>query len=235
VAQLFARSSVSFGRSLVAQEKTTWLQVTKLQLFKQLKRDNTSSVAFPDSPNDLYHDWYLGLAYVVRGKCDDTDTKVGCVIVKNHVISSIGYNGYRRRVLEADRFRDDGNQGTSKKFHVIHAEQNAFQFRWQDDIDGSTLYVTRAPCWECCPLVQQFGLSEVRFSALPLRNEYKKSLMFLRMHGIKLFQKYESDESEYQGRSMTYLLETNDFHDEKPTAPSAAKIFDFKTVADSNI
>lgn len=82
---------------------------------------------------------------------------VGCVIVKDNRIQSIGYNGMPAgwdNTCEVDDVT---------KPEVLHAETNAIAkvARSNESCEGSTLYTTMAPCMDCAKLIYQSGISRV--------------------------------------------------------------------------
>ena len=74
------------------------------------------------------------------------------------MIISDGYNGTPRGFQNV---REDENHVT--KPYVLHAEANAITklARSSNNSDGSTLYVTAAPCIECAKLIIQSGIKRV--------------------------------------------------------------------------
>lgn len=109
--------------------------------------------------------------------------KVGCVIVKDDRIISIGYNGMPSgwsNVCEEDGYT---------KAEVLHAESNAVAklARCTESGEGATAFVTRAPCLDCAKLLYQAGIIEVYYIE-PHRNN--DGLNFLLACGIPVH-KYE--------------------------------------------
>ena len=87
--------------------------------------------------------------------------QVGCLVVKDKMIISDGYNGTPsgfENICE-----DDSN---TTKPYVLHAEANAITklARSGNSSDGSTLYVTASPCLECSKLIIQCGIKRVVYS-----------------------------------------------------------------------
>jgi dCMP deaminase len=85
--------------------------------------------------------------------------KVGCVIVKDNRILSIGYNGTPSgwdNVCEADG---------STKPEVLHAEANALMKLAQstESSKDAIVFVTHTPCIECAKLIYQAGIEEVYY------------------------------------------------------------------------
>lgn len=93
--------------------------------------------------------------------------KVGCVIVKDNRILSIGYNGTPAgwdNACEVD--------GKTKP-EVIHAERNALDkvAKSTESTDGAVLFVTHTPCIECAKSIFNTGISQVYYI-----NEYNASV-----------------------------------------------------------
>ena len=106
--------------------------------------------------------------------------KVGCLIVKDRMIISDGYNG---TVSGADNSCEDSEGNT--KWEVLHAEANALTklARSTQSGEGSTLYVTYSPCRECAKLIYQTGVKRVVYL-----EEYKdmSGIDFLRDLGLEI-------------------------------------------------
>ena len=87
--------------------------------------------------------------------------KVGALVVKDKMIISDGYNGTPSGF---ENICEDENNVT--KPYVLHAEANAITklARSSNNSDGSTLYVTAAPCIECSKLIIQSGIKRVVYA-----------------------------------------------------------------------
>lgn len=101
---------------------------------------------------------YLRMASIWSENSYCLRRKVGAIVVKDKMIISDGYNGTPsgfENVCE-----DDDNV---TKPYVLHAEANAITkiARSGNNSDGSTLYVTDAPCIECSKLIIQAGIRRV--------------------------------------------------------------------------
>jgi dCMP deaminase len=92
---------------------------------------------------------------------------VGCVIVKDNRIQSIGYNGmptgWDNECEIQVRAHELGVTELVTKKEVLHAETNAIAkvARSTESCEGSTLYTTMAPCMDCAKLIYQSGISRV--------------------------------------------------------------------------
>lgn len=84
--------------------------------------------------------------------------KVGCIIVKDNRIISIGYNG---TPSGWSNICEDENNET--KPEVLHAETNAIAklARSNESGESATLYCTHSPCLSCGKLIYQSGIQRV--------------------------------------------------------------------------
>ena len=106
---------------------------------------------------------YLRMARIWAENSYCERRKVGALVVKDKMIISDGYNGTPSGF---ENVCEDENNIT--KPYVLHAEANAITklARSSNNSDGSTLYVTAAPCIECAKLIIQAGIKRVVFSEL---------------------------------------------------------------------
>jgi len=101
--------------------------------------------------------------------------KVGAVVVKDHRIISIGYNGtpsgWDNACENVVQLSDD-TVTTKTKDEVIHAEANAILklAKSNEGGDGAVLFCTHAPCVECAKLICGSGINKVYY-----RNQYRDS------------------------------------------------------------
>lgn len=109
--------------------------------------------------------------------------QVGAVVVKDHRIISIGYNGMPAgwsNVCEDENFKT--------KDEVIHAEANAILklAKSTDGGDGADLFCTHAPCIDCAKLIYGAGIKNVYY-----RDHYRNDdgLKFLEKCGINVMSK----------------------------------------------
>lgn len=112
--------------------------------------------------------------------------KVGALIVKDDRIISIGYNGQpsgwdNNCELELE----DGSLKT--KPTVLHAEMNAISklAKSSESGDGSSIFITHAPCMDCAKMIYQSGITTVYY-ATDYRDTAGKD--FLKQCGIRVEQ-----------------------------------------------
>ena len=105
---------------------------------------------------------YLRMARIWAENSYCERRKVGALVVKDKMIISDGYNGTPSGF---ENVCEDENNVT--KPYVLHAEANAITklARSSNNSDGSTLYVTAAPCIECSKLIIQSGIKRVVYAA----------------------------------------------------------------------
>ena len=101
---------------------------------------------------------YLRMARIWAENSYCTRRKVGCLVVKDKMIISDGYNGTPSGF---ENVCEDENNVT--KPYVLHAEANAITklARSSNNSDSATLYVTASPCIECAKLIIQAGIKRV--------------------------------------------------------------------------
>lgn len=127
-----------------------------------------------------FDDRYLRMALIWSENSYCTRRKVGCLVVKDKMIISDGYNG------TPSGFENicEDNNGVTKPY-VLHAEANAITklARSNNNSDGATIYCTDSPCIECAKLIIQAGIKRVVYY-----REYRitDGIDLLRRAGIKV-------------------------------------------------
>lgn len=111
-----------------------------------------------------WDDYFMKTAELasVRSPCERL--QVGCVIVKNNRLISMGYNGFLAGTEHRSIVRDGHEQAT------IHAEINAVTDAAKRgvSIDGSVAYITHYPCINCYKALASSGVKQVLY-----RSDYK--------------------------------------------------------------
>ena len=104
---------------------------------------------------------YLRMARIWAENSYCKRRQVGALVVKDRMIISDGFNG------TPSGFENECEDETNAtKPYVLHAEANAITklARSSNNSDGSTLYVTAAPCIECAKLIIQSGIKRVVYA-----------------------------------------------------------------------
>jgi dCMP deaminase len=104
---------------------------------------------------------YLKMAKVWAENSHCKRSQVGCLIVNNRQIISDGYNGTPSGFSNNCEDCDNNTLPT-----VLHAEANAITkiAKSTNSAEGSTLYVTLSPCFDCAKLIIQAGIKRIVYS-----------------------------------------------------------------------
>lgn len=123
---------------------------------------------------------YLRMARIWSENSYCKRRQVGCLVVKDKMIISDGYNGTPSGF---ENICEDDNNTT--KPYVLHAEANAITklARSGNSSDGSTLYVTASPCLECAKLIIQCGIVRVVYSE---KYRIEDGIQLLKRAGIEV-------------------------------------------------
>jgi len=121
--------------------------------------------------------------------------KVGCIVVKDDRIISIGYNGTPSGWdNNCEDFVVDTKEGFDNydihsdlvtKPEVLHAETNAIAklAKSTESGEGATLFCTCAPCLDCSKLIYQSGIKQVVYGHTYKNND---GIDFLKKCGVKV-------------------------------------------------
>lgn len=124
-----------------------------------------------------WDEYFMMIAKLTSLRSNCIKRKVGCVIVKQRRILSLGYNGTPKGTANCfeggcsrcmHQWRD-GHDKTGSNLDLcmcLHAEDNAMLFVCQNDLEGSTLYVTLMPCIGCVKKIIQCGIERVVYSEI---------------------------------------------------------------------
>ena len=139
-----------------------------------------------------WDDYFMSVALLSGKRSKDPNTQVGaCIVNKNNVIESIGYNGLPKGCSD-DEFpwEKEGAMLNTKYPFVVHAELNAILNAKGKDLSGCKIYVALFPCNECAKAIIQSGISEVVYLSDKYSNtdSVKASKMMFKCAGVELRQ-----------------------------------------------
>jgi dCMP deaminase len=105
-----------------------------------------------------WHTYFMNIARQAATRSTCARKHVGAVIVRDKTILSTGYNGSIRGMPHCDDVGHDIEDGHCVA--TIHAEANAILQAAKNGvmIDGSELYTTASPCWNCFKLMANSGI-----------------------------------------------------------------------------
>lgn len=112
-------------------------------------------------PRASWDEYFMDIAHVVASRSTCHRKYVGAVIVGNRTILSTGYNGSIRGMPHCT---DVGHMMESGHcVATIHAEANAIIQAAKNGvmIDGTTIYVTASPCWNCFKTIANAGIQRI--------------------------------------------------------------------------
>lgn len=125
-------------------------------------------------------EFYLGMAREVGTTSRAKRRRVGAIIVKDHNIIAFGFNGTPAGFPNTCETPD----GKTTLPEVLHAESNAITkcAKSTQSSEGSTLYCSDGPCFDCAKLIIQAGIIRVVYE-----NDYHdiSGLDLLTKAGIK--------------------------------------------------
>ncbi len=108
-------------------------------------------------------DWdtyFFALAKLVSSRSHDSQTRHGCVIVKDKKILGVGYNGFPHSLKDSRL----PTTRPEKYSWMIHAEINAIT-NCVIKPDRATAYITGEPCNNCLMNLWQNGVVSVKYKA----------------------------------------------------------------------
>lgn len=105
-------------------------------------------------------DWehyFMSIALMISSRSSCDRLHVGCVLVRDTRIISVGYNGFLPGAPHESKIRDGHEQAT------VHAEQNAITDCSKRGIscNGATAYITHYPCINCFKILAASGIERV--------------------------------------------------------------------------
>ena len=111
---------------------------------------------------DTRIDWehyFMCAAVMISSRSSCERLHVGCALVKDTRIISVGYNGFLANRPHDSIIRDNHEQAT------VHAEQNAISDCSKRGIscDGATAYITHYPCIICTRMLIASGIKEIKY------------------------------------------------------------------------
>jgi dCMP deaminase len=103
---------------------------------------------------------FLRIAEEVRTWSRDPGTKVGCVLVLDKRIISVGFNGFPQNLSDSLELYQDRDY---KLAVTVHSEANAILNAAKNGAktQGATAYVTFPPCSQCAAALIQAGIERV--------------------------------------------------------------------------
>ena len=111
-----------------------------------------------------WNEYFIATAFLIASRSPDQRLKVGCVLVKNNHIISVGYNGFLPKIEHKSYIENGHEQAT------VHAEQNSISDCAKRGVEtnGAIAYITHYPCINCFKILASSGISKIYY-----RDNYK--------------------------------------------------------------
>jgi len=106
-----------------------------------------------------WDDYFMSIAFLASMRSPCTRLRVGSVVVKDHRIIAMGYNGFIAGAPHISRLRDNHEQA------IIHSEINAVSdcARRGASLQDAAIYVTHYPCINCFRSLAACGIKRIYY------------------------------------------------------------------------
>lgn len=110
-----------------------------------------------------WENYFMNIAKEVATRATCDRKKVGAVIVRGRTILSTGYNGSLRGLPHCDEVGHEMESGHCTR--TVHAEANAIvqAARHGVRVEGSEIYITASPCYNCFKLIVNAGIIKIYY------------------------------------------------------------------------
>jgi dCMP deaminase len=155
-----------------------------------------------------FDDIFMELAVNLAKRSHCVKRHVGAVLAKDTRIISIGYNGPPAGTHNCDEEWPETGCDRDRKGScslALHAEQNAIIFAVKNNanVEGSTLYVTLAPCLACARIIYATGIRKVIYL-----NSYAEYKGIEQEEGIEFLQRFGVETVRFKGtlNNVTHMM-----------------------------
>ena len=106
-----------------------------------------------------WNEYFMSIAFLIGSRSTCDRLHVGCVLVRDTRVVSVGYNGFLPKQPHDSCVRDGHEQAT------VHAEQNAISDCAKRGVstNNSIAYITHYPCIDCCKILCASGIKKVYY------------------------------------------------------------------------
>lgn len=117
-----------------------------------------------DNNRILWNDYFMCMAYLASARSPCSRLHVGCVIVKNNRVISMGYNGF----VTGEEHKSvivKSIDGKEHEMATMHAEQNAVCYGANNgvSVNDAIAYITHYPCLNCAKVLESSGIRKVYY------------------------------------------------------------------------
>lgn len=106
-----------------------------------------------------WDNYFMSIAFLISSRSSCDRLHVGCVLVKDTRIISVGYNGFLPKLPHTSHVINGHEQAT------VHAEQNAITDCAKRGVstNNATAYITHYPCINCCKILCASGIKNIKY------------------------------------------------------------------------
>ena len=107
-----------------------------------------------------WDNYFMALAFLIASRSSCNRLNVGCVLVKDTRVISVGYNGFLPKTPHESIMKDGHEQAT------VHAEQNAISDCAKRGIqcNDAIAYITHYPCISCFKTLAAAGITKIIYN-----------------------------------------------------------------------
>lgn len=141
-----------------------------------------------------WDEYFMTIAKLTRERSNCIRRRVGCIIVKDNRILSLGYNGTPKgtqNCYEGGCERCANVNATGRHLDLcmcLHAEENALLYVSSQQLQDSTMYVSLLPCISCVKKILQCGVKRVVYWEKYSPELDSTSISILEQHGVTVDQ-----------------------------------------------
>lgn len=120
-----------------------------------------------------WDDYFMSIAHLASSRSPCDRLHVGCVLVKDNRMVSMGYNGFIKGAPHVSIVEDGHEQAT------VHAEQNAIAdaARRGVSVEDTVAYITHYPCVNCAKILISSGIRKIYY-----HSDYRNSEIVERLN-----------------------------------------------------
>ena len=123
-----------------------------------LKHVKSLATIFSGGDNRLDWDsYFMSIAFLIASRSCCERLHVGCVLVKDTRVISVGYNGFLPKAPHKSMVVNNHEQAT------VHAEQNAITDCAKRGVscENAQAYITHYPCINCFKVLAASGINKI--------------------------------------------------------------------------
>lgn len=136
-------------------------EITDIDNTKNISENNLlfqiTNLIKNDTERLCWDDYFMSIALLASCRSPCKRLKVGCVIVKDNRVISMGYNGFISGAEHKSHVRNGHEKAT------VHSEVNAITdcAKRGISLNNSKIYITHYPCLDCFKSIASSGIQNI--------------------------------------------------------------------------